>query len=433
MPNNRNRINRRSYIKATGAGLALTAVAGCLGDDDDDDDDNGVNGDDANGADGTDDTGDDNGDLDDPVMISSLQPLSGVFAQYGPRHRDGADWAAEQLNANGGILGHEVELNHVDTASDGQEAADAFISHIEDGAIAGIGPGSSDAAIFAGNEANIEQVPLFLHAAGASANTPPDNEYVFRTNLAATPQSALSIAQMVEERGYTKGAAIYEEGEWGDEFRLGVEAYFPDDIELQTDSAPIPQSDFSPILQQFDDDIEFFMGTAHPPGTAQIYPQLIDLGFDVSLYTSAITPVEADYEELGSDMAEHDYCSFNQVDFYSEAYQDLARQYTEDTGDIFDTAQAGGYAAVMLTAQAAEAADSVDPVDIRDALVSESFDIPVYGPPVEYTEYGEMEGAVQIFNGIEEGDSPDYWPDVGFSPREIFRSDPLPAYAHELN
>lgn len=421
MPKATNRLDRRSYLKATGAGIALTGLAGCLGDDDGDDDD-----------DDTTVTDDNDDQEEDPILISSLQPLSGVFAQYGPRHVDGADWAAEQLNADGGVLDRPIELAHVDTESDGQEAATAFIDHIDDGAVAGIGPGSSDAAVLAGDVANDDGVPLFLHAAGASANTPPENEYVFRTNLAATPQSALSIAQMVEERGYTSGAVIYEDGEWGDEFQLGVEEYFPDDVELHTDTAPIPESDFTPILQGFPDDIEFFMGTGHPPGNAQIYPQMLDLGFDVDLFTAAITPLEADFEELGEDMAATDYCSFNQVDFYDEEYQDLATTYMEDTGDIFDTAQAGGYAAVMLIAQAIEAADSADPADIRGALVEESFDIPVYGPPVEYTEYGEMEGAVQIFSGVEPGENPDFWPDVGFGPREIFRSDPLPAYAHEL-
>ena len=405
MPNNMPTLDRRSYLKATGAGLAGSALAGCLGDDD-----------------------------DDSILISSLQPFSGPFAQYGPRHERGADWAIERINDDGGVLdGRELEIDHVDTESVGEEAATAFINHIDDGAVAGIGPGSSDAAVLAGEVANDDNVPLFLHAAGASANTPPENEYVFRTNLAATPQAALSAAELVEERGLNKGAVIYEDGEWGDEFSAGVEAYFPDDIEIHEDTAPIPESDFTPMLRDIPDDIEFFLGTGHPPGVAQIYPQLIDVGLEVDLYTAAITPLEADYEELGSEMMDMDYASFNHVDFYSDTYADIAQEYYDDTNDVFDTAQAGGYVAIELIREAIEEAGEADPEAIREELVAGEFDPGVFTNPIEYTSYGEIDNVVQIWSSIEEGDSPDHWPDLGFSPRLIHRTEPIPAYAHELD
>ncbi len=397
-------IDRRSYLKATGAGIAIGSVAGCLGGE------------------------------DDTILISSLQPLSGVFAQYGPRHRDGADYAASILNDDGGVLDREVELNHVDTGSTGDEASTSFLDHIEEGAVAGIGPGSSEAAVQAGQVANDEEVPLFLHAAGGSAITDPENRYIFRTNLAATPQSARAISQLIEQRGYTEGACIYEDGLWGDEFRAGIEEYLPDGVTLHTDSAPIPESDFTPILREFPEDIEFFMGTAHPAGNAQMFPQALDLGFEFDLWTAAITPMEADWQELGEQTTQTDYCSFNQVDFYSDSYAEIAEQYLEDTGGIFDHAQAGGYLAVMLIADAIEEADSTDPADMGEALREGSFDLDIYANPIEYTEYGEMDNVVQIYNGFEAGDPPEHWPDdTEFSPREIFRSEPMPAYDHSLD
>ncbi len=397
-------LDRRSYIKATGAGVALGTLAGCLG------------------------------DSDDTVLISSLQPLSGVFAQYGPRHQRGADYAASVLNDDGGVLDQDVELNHVDTGSSGDEAASSFLDHIEEGAVAAIGPGSSEAAVQGGQVANDEEVPLLLHAAGGSSITDLENEYIFRTNLAATPQSARAIGQLIEERGYSEGATIYEDGLWGDEFRAGVEEYFPDDVTIHSDSAPIPESDFTPILREFPEDIEFFLGTAHPAGNAQMYPQALDLGLEFELWTAAITPMEADWQELGELAAEREYCSFNHVDLYSDSYAEIAQEYYDETDDIFDHAQAGGYLAVMLVADAIEEADSTDPADIGEALRNGSFDLGIYANPIEYTEYGEIDNVVQIYNGFEVGDPPEHWPDdVGFSPREVFRSEAMPAYDHSLD
>lgn len=41
---------------------------------------------------------------------------------------------------------------------------------------------------------------------------------------------------------------------------------------------------------------------------------------------------------------------------------------------------------------------------------------------------GEPEGSVQIYNGFNVGESPDYWPDGAFTPEEVFRTEPLPAF-----
>lgn len=423
-------LNRRSYIKAAGAGISLTAIAGCLGGDGGD----GSDGSDGSG-DGTDgdSTGDGDGMDSDPILVSSLQPLSGVFAQYGPRHSRGADYAAQQINADGGVLGREIQANHVDTASDGEEAATTFLNHIEEGAVAGIGPGSSDAAVLAGQTANDEGVPLFLHAAGGSEITAPPNDFIFRTNLAATPQSAQAQAQMIEDRGYSKGAVIYEEGLWGDEYKAGVEEYFPDGVTLQSESAPIPQQDFTPLLRNFDDDIEFFLGSGHPAGISQMYPQILDLGFEtLELVTAAITPMEADWQENGESLAQKTYTSFSHVDFYSDSYAEIAQQYLDETGDIFDSAQAGGYIAIQLIAAAIEEAGEVNTDAMADALHSGSYDFGIYGFPIEYSDTGDLEGVVQIYNTWNPGESPDHWPDVGFSPEEVYRTDPMPAYDHSL-
>lgn len=396
----RPRTSRRNYIKAVGAGTGTAFLAGCFGAGEEDD--------------GT-------------ITIVALEPMSGVFSVYGPRHRDGAEFAAEQINANGGVQDQEIEIQVVDTEGDGEEAATAFTQGIEqDNAVAAIGPGSSEAAIRAGDVAQQNQVPLYLHAAGAVATNPRDNEYVFRTSLPATPTVGRAQAQLIEQEGYNNIGVILEDGVWGDEFAAAIDEYFPEDINLTAETAPIPETDFVPLLRQFPSDIEVILGSGHPAGISSMYDQAYEVGLEPELYLGAITPMEADYEAIG-DNIEDSFASFNATDFYGDAYAEVASEYLDETGDIFDHSQVNGYMSVQLIAESIEAAGSTDPTDIADATLTESFDL-LFGSPIEYTEWGEIDGAVQIYNSFTLGDSPDYWPEVGFSPEEAFRSDPLPAY-----
>ncbi|WP_137290488.1 ABC transporter substrate-binding protein [Natronorubrum halophilum] len=394
------RMNRRNYIKAAGAGVSTSILAGCFISDE---------------------------ESGDTITIVALEPLSGVFSVYGSRHRDGAEFAAEQINADGGVRDQDIEIDVVDTEGTAQETVTAFTEAIDrNNAVAGIGPGASEAAIRGGDVALQNEVPLYLHAAGAVAANPRDNDFVFRTSLPATPTVGRAQAQIIEEGGYNNIGVIFEDGVWGDEYGAAIDEYFPDDITLTTETAPIPETDFVPLLRGFPDDTEVILGSGHPAGVSSMYNQVYEVGLDPDLYLGAITPMEADYDALG-DGIEESFASFNATDMYSDDYADVASTYLEETGDVFDHAQVNGYVSVRLIADSIAEAGSADPVDIAEATRTGSFDL-LFGSPIEYTEWGEVENSVQIYNSFTIGESPDHWPDVGFAPEETFRTDPLPAY-----
>lgn len=416
----RSRRKRRSFLKATGAGVSASLVAGCFGSSDNDDGG-------GDGGDGSSDSSDGTSDNSDPIVISSLQPLSGPFAVYGPRHRAGAEFAAAQINADGGVRGREIQVQTVDTESSGEAAATAFTEAIEqDNAVAGIGPGASEAAIRASRVAEQNEVPMYLHAAGAVEVVPKDSQYTFRTALPATPTVGRAQAQIIEDRGYNNIGVIFEDGVWGDEYEAAMDEYFPDGLNVTRESAPIPQTDFVPLLRQFPDDIEVFLGTAHPAGVSSLYPQMYEIGLEPELFLGAITPMEADYNAIG-DSIDRSFASFNSTDMYSDEYAEVASTFNEENGGLFDHAQVNGYTAVQLIAKSIEQAGSADPTDVAEATRTGSFDL-LYGADIEYTEWGEPDGAVMVHNGFDVGSSPDYWSDGSFTPVEEHRTDPLPAF-----
>ena len=62
----------------------------------------------------------------DTIRIGGLAPLTGDVAVYGVAAQRGIDLYIEQLNANGGLLGKQVEMVWYDEKGDAAEAVNAY-------------------------------------------------------------------------------------------------------------------------------------------------------------------------------------------------------------------------------------------------------------------------------------------------------------------
>ena len=419
------RFNRRDILKATGAGVSVATVAGCTGSD------GGDGGGDGGDGDGGGSTGDGGGESE-PIVVAGLEPQSGPYSVYGPRHLAGAEFAAAEINANGGVMGRPIEIVSVDTESDTQTTVNAFTRMIEqEDAIVGTGLVNSNAAIQTAQLAEEREVPQILHAAGSSKIIPnKDRRYTFRTALPPSQVAARSIGQLIEDGGYTEIGLVYMEAAWGESFRQGVETYWSDDLNLSTQTAPLTQGDFVPFLRQMPEDVEVIVGTAHPAGISSMYPQALELGMDIDLFTGAITAQAADYGAIG-DGIEQAFVSFNMPDQYTSEFAEVAGRYYDENDALFDVAQANGYVAINLIADAIAEAGEVGPKAIADGLRNGSFDT-LYAPDqLEYAEWGEIDGAIQIFNEFIVGEASEYYPDGEFRTNDVFRTDPLPPFDPE--
>jgi branched-chain amino acid transport system substrate-binding protein len=69
--------------------------------------------------------------------------LSGVAAVFGTIWRDGVILAVEEVNARGGILGHKIEMSHLDTQSDAGISRAQVSKVLENDPYAVLGPVSS--------------------------------------------------------------------------------------------------------------------------------------------------------------------------------------------------------------------------------------------------------------------------------------------------
>lgn len=73
------------------------------------------------------------------IKIGAIGPLTGPVAIYGISATNGLKLAVDEINANGGILGKQVELNLLDEKGDSTEAVNAYNKLVDWGMVALVG------------------------------------------------------------------------------------------------------------------------------------------------------------------------------------------------------------------------------------------------------------------------------------------------------
>lgn len=391
---------RRDVLKAAGAGLGVASTAGCLG---------------GGGS-----------SSDGPITIAAIQPLSGPFASVGPLQQNGVEFAIEQINADGGVLDRDLEVELVDSENDPQLSRQAYTRLIEqEGAVAGTGPGASSVGIQTSEVAENKEVPMFICEAGVGALTSKDDRYTFRTGLPAAPTDMQAHAQIVEQEGFTNIGAIFEDAAWGNECRAGIERYFPDDVTLHSQTAPIPETDFVPLLRNIPNDIECLLTSTHPAGSRLVYNQAKEIGMDPEIVIGPLSHTEVDYELMG-DKVDEGYISWTIPDPYSEKYQAIGQAYYEEKDDYFGPIAAIGYMAVDIIAKSIERAGEASGPAIADAARNNPIDT-IAAAPIEYSDWGNLDNCVQIYNAYDL-EAPPFYPPGEIKMTEYFRSEPIPAF-----
>jgi branched-chain amino acid transport system substrate-binding protein len=340
--------------------------------------------------------------------------------------RDGMQLAVDEINADGGVDGRELELVVVDDQMDPEAGTSGLERLVEEDVVAIGGMISSDVGLATSRVAEELEIPFFLVKAGSGEILTPDSRYTFRTCLPAAPMVAGPIAQYAEEEGLTRVGAIIADYAWGQAIRTAMEEEFAAvDVDLQVEVAPVPETDFTTYLRNLESfDPEVIVATGHPPGSGPITVQSADLGFDVPVIGAyAVLP---EVVSGASDAAIGRYADFDCADYESEEYQDLARRYLEMSENTFmDDDAVAGYGIVQMVAEAVgEVGD--DPVEIAEFLHEESFDLPGYSFEMSWTEWGELAEAQPLFTMIGEGPAPEGVNEGGdWYPETLILPDPL--------
>jgi len=423
---------RRTMLKVLG-GSGVAMLAGCIGGDGSDGSGDGSDGS-GDGSDGSGDGSDGSGDggttvgdggSGGPITIGALEPLSGNFAPWGAAHSAGLQFAIDEVNDDGGVLGRELTIAEADTKSEPAEGDSIFRRFAEqEDAVAMTGPVSSDLGIRTAQTAEELEVPLVFHMAGSNEALRKNSRYTFKAGSLTAMMDMENQANLIENKGFSKVGAIMADYAWGQAVNGQLDERMPDDIDLTEAVTPLGESDFTPFIRDMPEDLDMMIASGNPPGQIPIHNQLRELGYDPEITTGAGFPPSVLFGGLGAENAET-FGHIHIVDPYGDQFQDVAGRFAEATGERMDTHVGLGYVAGELIATAIEKAGAADPEKIATEIRNIELDT-ILAEPLKYTQWGGVDDIVAMISTFETG-GPDHYPDGDYSLVEYSRSDPLSA------
>ena len=183
-------MKKRFLAMVLAAAMMLTAMVGCGNG-------NTQDGGNANNAGATGDT----------IKIGGLAPLTGDVSVYGVAVDNGVKMAVEEINADGGVLGKQIEYIVYDEKGDATEAVNAYNKLVQsDNVVAIVGDVTSKPTLAVAQQAAKDKIPL-ITASGTAENITQAGENIFRACFIDPFQGEL-MASYASKKLEKKTAAI---------------------------------------------------------------------------------------------------------------------------------------------------------------------------------------------------------------------------------
>lgn len=140
--------------------------------------------------------------------IGAIGPITGAAAVYGEAVRDGADLAVKEINAAGGINGHQIEYNFQDDENDVEKSINAYNTLKDWGMQILVGTTTSTPCISVAAESAADN--LFQITPSGSAVECVASDNVFRVCFSDPDQGSASAQYIGEHKLASKIAIIYD-------------------------------------------------------------------------------------------------------------------------------------------------------------------------------------------------------------------------------
>ncbi|MCE2503869.1 MAG: ABC transporter substrate-binding protein [Chlorobi bacterium] len=321
----------------------------------------------------------------DVIKIGHFASLQGDIATFGQQTDKGIKLAVEEINANGGVLGKQIQLITEDTRSTTQDAglaAEKLISN--DGVTVLLGEVASSLSLVAAPIAEREQVPMLTPSSTNPEVTVDKNgnvrKYVFRVCF-IDPFQGKVMAKFAKENLSTQRIAILKDN--ANDYSVGLAKNFRETFEamggeiLAEQAFEAKQVDFK---SQLTDIRDMNPDAIYVPGyyteVSLIAEQARDLGITVPLLGGD----GWDSPELtkGKFKEALEGCYFSNhysVEDTTAKVKAFTEKYDQSYGELPGAMSALGYDAMYIVADAITRAGSTDSEAVTKAL-SETKDFP---------------------------------------------------------
>jgi branched-chain amino acid transport system substrate-binding protein len=191
----------------------------------------------------------------DTVKIVHIDPFSGPFKDLGDRHYMGVQFAVDEINSQGGLLGKKVELFAEDSQLKPDIAArKALKAVMQDGATVIMQNISTAVAQAIMNVAEKNKIVQVSHATYSDSLTGKDFNRIFFRTCYTTGQFARAFAEYFKTQPYRKFYLINMDYVFGhavaDDFIAAMKRVIPDVQIVGNDFHPIATKDFAPYISK---------------------------------------------------------------------------------------------------------------------------------------------------------------------------------------
>jgi branched-chain amino acid transport system substrate-binding protein len=345
----------------------------------------------------------------EPIKIGLQGPMTGDYAYEGQGFEKAVRLLVDQVNANGGLLGRQVELIVEDDAGDPTQAALVADRMVDAGVIAVIGAYNSTATEPA---SEIYDEAGILHITPSSTATRltekgfqrffrvcflDDRQALFAVNAMQQVLGAKTIGILHDNTTYAKGLADWTK-KYAEDAGLTVgffDAINPDD------------QDFTPILTNIGKaglDAVYFTGYHAQAGL--LLRQAKDLGLDIQWMLGNASNNPELVQIAGVDAAAGAYITTEPLPqdlSYPEAVE-FVKAFTEAYGEppasVWWLLAAEAFNVISY---AIEQTESVDPEVLAEYLHTDFKDFPgLSGPILGFDEKGDRLGTIHVLYQINE-------------------------------
>ena len=153
----------------------------------------------------------------DTIKVGVLGPMTGDVSVYGLAVINGATLYLDQVNANGGVNGKQLEIITMDEQGDATQAVTCFTKMCDQGITALVGDVTTTPTLAVAAESADYNMPMVTASATAEAvtydaETDTVNANVFRATFTDPFQGIKMADYAYQKLGYTQAAVIYLKG-----------------------------------------------------------------------------------------------------------------------------------------------------------------------------------------------------------------------------
>lgn len=145
---------------------------------------------------------------DKVFKIGGIGPVTGAAAVYGLAVKNGAQTAVDEINADGGINGYQIEFNFQDDEHDAEKSVNAYNTLKDWGMQVLMGTVTSAPCVAVADKTNTDN--MFQITPSGSSVECAQNPNVFRVCFSDPDQGAASATYIAENKLAEKIAVIYD-------------------------------------------------------------------------------------------------------------------------------------------------------------------------------------------------------------------------------